>query len=45
MKTILVTSALYINDYKVKIGFSDHTSKVIDFNLFLKENPHPQWKK
>jgi hypothetical protein len=41
MKTILVTGATYIQAYKVKIEFS----RVIDFEPFLKENPHPQWNK
>lgn len=45
MKTILVTGATYIQAYKVKIEFSDNTSRVIDFEPFLKENPHPQWDK
>jgi hypothetical protein len=45
MKTILVTGATYIQAYKVKIEFSDNTFRVIDFEPFLKENPHPQWNK
>jgi hypothetical protein len=45
MKTILVTGATYIQAYKVKIEFSDNTFRVIDFEPFLKENPHPQWDK
>ena len=45
MKTILVTGATYIHAYKVKIEFSDNTFRVIDFEPFLKENPHPQWDK
>jgi hypothetical protein len=45
MKTILVTGATYIQAYKVKIKFSDNTSRVIDFEPFLKGNPHPQWDK
>jgi len=45
MKTIVVTGAIYLHAYKVKITFSDGTSRVIDFGPFLKENPHPQWDK
>ena len=45
MKAILVTNAVYAGSYKVKVEFSDNTSKVIDFEPFLKDNPHPQWEK
>ena len=45
MNTIFVTVATYIQAYKVKIEFSDNTSRIIDFEPFLKENSHPQWKK
>jgi hypothetical protein len=45
MNTIIVISAVYVQNYKVKIGFSDNSSRIIDFKPFLKENPHPQWKK
>ena len=45
MNTDLVTGATYLEAYKVKVGFSDNTSRVIDFEIFLKENPHPQWDK
>jgi hypothetical protein len=45
MNAIIVTNASYIQRYEVKVGFSDNTSRVIDFEPFLKENPHPQWEK
>jgi Protein of unknown function (DUF2442) len=45
MKTINVTGATYLQAYKIKIEFSDNTFRVIDFEPFLKENPHPQWAK
>jgi hypothetical protein len=45
MNSIFVTGATYIPVYKIKIEFSDNTSRVVDFEPFLKENPHPQWEK
>jgi hypothetical protein len=45
MSKILITKATYLQSYKIKIEFSDNTFKVIDFEPFLKENPHPQWEK
>jgi hypothetical protein len=45
MNTIIVTNATYLQDYQINIEFSDHSSRVIDFEPFLKENPHPQWNK
>ncbi len=45
MNTITVTGAVYLEAFKVRIEFSDHTCKVIDFEPFLKENHHPQWAK
>jgi hypothetical protein len=45
METIIVTSAAYIKGYLIKIEFSDKTSRVIDFEPFLRENKHPQWDK
>ncbi len=45
MNAILVTDAKYIHAYKVSIEFSDKTTKIIDFEPFLIENPHPQWEK
>jgi len=45
MNIIIVTDATYLMGYKVKIEFSDNTSRVIDFEPFLKENPHPQYEK
>ena len=45
MSTIMVTDATYIQGYRIKIAFSDNSSRVIDFEPFLKENPHPQWNK
>jgi hypothetical protein len=35
MKTLNVISAQYIEDYKVRIMFSDHTWQAIDFRPFL----------
>jgi len=45
MNNITVTNAKYIEGYKIKILFSDSTSRIIDFGVFLKENSHPQWDK
>ena len=45
MNVIEVISATYIKEYKVKIEFSDNTFRTIDFAIFFKNNPHPQWNK
>ena len=45
MNPILVTGAIYLHEFKVRIEFSDNTMKIIDFETFLKENQHPQWAK
>ena len=45
MNGIIVSKAKYLENYKIKIVFSDNTSQIIDFEPFLKENPHPQWDK
>lgn len=37
-KILEVTSAIYINDYKVKITFQDNTERVVDFHDFLKNS-------
>jgi hypothetical protein len=42
---MLITDAVYISDYKVKITFADNTEKTIDFGIFLKNYPHPQHNK
>jgi len=45
MKIIQVENARYIDGYKVEIGFSDKTSKIVDFWTFLVKHPHPQHDK
>lgn len=45
MNAISVTGATLLQNFNVKIEFSDNTCKVIDFEQFLKENSHPQWDK
>ena len=45
MKIISVVKAEYLNSYKLKITFSDHTVREVDFGSFLSDNPHPQWDK
>lgn len=45
MNTIIVIRATHLQYYKIKIEFSDNTIRVIDFEPFLKDNPHPQWEK
>jgi len=45
MNAIIVTNATYLQAYQINIEFSDNSSRVIDFEPFLKKNPHPQWDK
>jgi hypothetical protein len=42
---IKIESAKYISGYKLEITFSDNTVKIVDFELFLAHNTHPQWSK
>jgi hypothetical protein len=43
--TVKVLAANYVSDYKILIQFSDATQQVVDFENFLKNNPHPQHDK
>jgi hypothetical protein len=40
-KHITVVRAEYVDSYKVNIFFSDGTNRIVDFENFLKDNPHP----
>jgi hypothetical protein len=42
---MLVVSAKHINRFQVEIKFDDGYVQIIDFEHFLKNNPHPQWNK
>jgi len=42
---MLIIGAMYVSDYKVNITFADKTEKTIDFGIFLKRYPHPQYNK
>ncbi|HEV7351255.1 DUF2442 domain-containing protein [Telluribacter sp.] len=35
----------YVEEYRLKISFSDGTSQIIDFGPFLKNHSHPQHDK
>ena len=43
--TITIESAQYISGYKLEIKFSNNTVNIVDFEMFLLKNPHPQWNK
>ena len=45
MRTIAVTQAKYLSQYKIHITFSDNTEQVIDFSGFLKTSRNPMTKK
>jgi hypothetical protein len=45
MNVIIIVRGIYLNAYKVQNEFSDNTSRVIDFEPFFKNSPHPQWEK
>lgn len=42
---ISIVNATYMGDFKIQIMFSDNTSRVVDFNNFLKKATHPSVKK
>jgi hypothetical protein len=41
MMVISITSAEYIQDYKIKLSFSDGIERTIDFSEFLKNAKNP----
>jgi hypothetical protein len=40
-KIIRVEKAQYIENYKIKIEFTDKSSSTVDFENFFRKNPHP----
>ena len=42
---ISIKSAIYLEDYSIKIIFSDGVENVIDFKPFLSQSIHPSIKK
>lgn len=40
-KYIDVVGAEYVSDYKVRLTFNDGTSRVVDFEPFLRRTQHP----
>ncbi|MFD2570964.1 DUF2442 domain-containing protein [Spirosoma soli] len=45
MRTLTVTNADYVDQYQLRLSFSDRTSQVVDFGPFLLNHPHPQHNK
>ena len=45
MKAISVSSAAYINNYKLEVVFNDNKKRVVDFGNFLNTHSHPQFNK
>lgn len=39
--TIEVSSAIYVDEYKIKISFHDGTSRLVNFHNFLKKSLNP----
>ena len=42
---ISIKSAIYLDDYSIKVIFSDGVENVIDFKPFLNQSIHPSIKK
>lgn len=40
-----IKEAHYLEEYRIKIEFNDHTVKEVDFGDFLLHHPHPQYNK
>ncbi len=40
-KYIDVVGAEYVSDYKVRLTFNDGTSRIVDFEPFLRRTQHP----
>ncbi|GAA4413360.1 hypothetical protein GCM10023187_41550 [Nibrella viscosa] len=45
MRTLAVTGAEYVDEYRLQLSFSDGTTQVVDFEPFLTNHPHPQHNK
>lgn len=45
MRTLSITNAEYVAEYKVRLSFSDSTTQTVDFGPFLLSHPHPQHDK
>jgi hypothetical protein len=46
VKSSLVSDAVYVKDFKIKIFFKDGTNKIVDFKSFLySEHVHPIYKR
>ncbi|WP_020599569.1 DUF2442 domain-containing protein [Spirosoma panaciterrae] len=45
MRTLAVTDAEYVGDYRLKVSFTDGSSQLVDFGPFLQNHPHPQHNK
>ena len=45
MRTLAITQAEYVGEYRLHLTFSDGTSQVVDFGPFLMNHPHPQHNK
>lgn len=45
MKVISVSTAKYINDYRLEIIFTDNKKRIVDFSSFLNTHSHPQYNK
>ena len=45
MKTFRITKAKYNGEHKVELTFNDAEKRIVDFGIFLKKRPHPQYDK
>jgi len=45
MKAISVSSAAYIDGYRLEVVFNDNKKSVVDFGNFLSTHSHPQYNK
>jgi len=41
-KAIKITKARYVSGYRVALGFSDKTERIVDFEPFLKRATNPE---
>ncbi len=42
---LLIERAKYLSEFKIKLGFSNGKSKIVNYKYFLHENAHPSLKK
>jgi len=44
-RQLFIQKAIYLSDFLVELVFNDGAVRRVDFGVFLKNHPHPQYNK